>query len=115
MPPALAGGVHHEITVKDIEQFKLERSKTAAPATVNRELATLKTMLAKAVAWGKLKENSAKTIHFLREPKGRVRFLEQEEIVKLLSNCNNRTLLILQSFFKPLRFNFQDFSSVRVL
>ncbi|MDO8674758.1 MAG: site-specific integrase [Candidatus Omnitrophota bacterium] len=80
----------YEIKVKDIEDFKLERSKTASPATVNRELATLKTLFNKAVLWDKLKETPAKAVTFLREPKGRVRFLEREEIVKLLSNCNKK-------------------------
>jgi len=85
----------YEIKVKDIEDFKLERSKTVSPATVNRELATLKTLFNKAVLWDKLKETPAKAVTFLREPKGRVRFLEREEIVKLLSNCNKKLRPIL--------------------
>lgn len=80
----------YTIAVEDIEKFKSERSKEVAPATVNRELATLKTLLNKAVAWDKVHENVAKSIKFLKEPKGRLRFLESEEIVKLLSNCNKR-------------------------
>ncbi len=78
------------ITVKDIEQFKTNRLIEVAPATVNRELATLKTMLSKAVAWGKLHDNVAKRVKFLKEPRGRLRFLEREEIIDLLSKCSKR-------------------------
>lgn len=78
------------ITVRDIEQFKNNRLVDVAPATVNRELATLKTMFTKAVLWGKLQENITKNVRFLNEPKGRLRFLEQEEIIKILANCNKR-------------------------
>ena len=88
----------YTITVKDIEKFKLARSgEGVAPATVNRELATLKTMFSKAVVWDKLQENTTKKVQFLKEPAGRLRFLEQEEIFKLLENCNKtlRPIVVL--------------------
>lgn len=87
----------YTITIKDIEKFKVERASQVTPATVNRELATLKTMFSKAVLWGKLHDNAAKPVKFLNEPKGRLRFLEKEEIVKILTNCNKnlRPLVIL--------------------
>ena len=85
----------YEISVKDIEGYKSDRIKSAAPATVNRELATLKTMLNKAVLWGKLKESPARPVSFLREPNGRMRFLEREEIVKVLSHCDKKLRPIL--------------------
>ena len=78
------------ITLKDIEKFKLARSNEVAPATVNRELATIKTMFSKAVAWGRLQENVSRSVKFLKEPTGRLRFLEREEIIKLLANCNKK-------------------------
>ncbi len=104
-----AGKYLHDIKVKDVENFKVERLKTfigttrkpktpprnITATTVNRELATLKTMLNKAVVWNKLKVNPAKSVQFLREPKGRTRFLEQEEIVKLLTNSNKKLRAIL--------------------
>jgi len=52
----------HEIMTEDIEKFKVARIKEVKPATVNRELATLKTMMNKAVLWGKIKESPAKNI-----------------------------------------------------
>lgn len=80
----------YTITIKDIEKFKFERSGQVGPATVNRELATLKTMFSKAVTWEKLHENIARNVKFFKEPAGRLRFLEQEEIVKVLANCSKR-------------------------
>lgn len=87
----------YDITAQDIEKYKSERAngiirknKKVSPATVNRELATLKTMFSKAVTWGKLKDSPAKSVQFLREPEGRVRYLEKEEIVKLLAKCSAR-------------------------
>ncbi|MBI5150140.1 MAG: site-specific integrase [Candidatus Omnitrophica bacterium] len=80
----------YTIAIKDIEKFKLERSGQVGPATVNRELATLKTMFSKAVIWDKLHESTARNVKFLKEPAGRLRFLEREEIVKVLANCNKR-------------------------
>ena len=77
-------------TVKDIDQFKAERSKSIAPATVNRELATLKTILNKAVAWKNLRESPARNVKFLREPNGRLRYLEIAEIQRLIANCSDK-------------------------
>ncbi|MDE2010364.1 MAG: site-specific integrase [Candidatus Omnitrophica bacterium] len=104
-----AGKYLSDIKVRDIENYKVERLKThigtiktknktprtIVPTTVNRELATLKTMFNKAVIWGRLRDNPAKIVQFLREPPGRVRFLEQEEIVKLLTNANKKLRPIL--------------------
>lgn len=95
--PFFKGRYLYDITTQDVEKYKAERAndvvgknKKISPATVNRELATLKTMFSKAVAWGKLKDSPAKNVQFLREPEGRVRYLEKEEIVKLLAKCSAR-------------------------
>lgn len=88
--PFFKGKNLYEITVEDIERFKAARSKSVGPATVNRDLATIKTMLNKAVEWGKIEKSPAKNVKFLREPNGRLRYLEKEEIQKLLSNCSPR-------------------------
>ena len=87
---AFRGKYLYSITIKDVEKFKSDRSQEVSPSTVNRELATLKTLFGKAVAWERVHENPAKSVKFLREPKGRLRFLEREDIVKLLTNCNKR-------------------------
>jgi len=88
--PFFKGKNLYEITVQDVERFKAQRSKGVKPATVNRDLATIKTLFNKAVEWGKLEESPAKKVKFLREPSGRLRYLEKEEIRKLLSNCSPR-------------------------
>ena len=96
----------YEITPQDIEHFKMERlketvgSKTISPATVNRHLDTLKGMFNKAVVWGKLQATPMKSIQSLKVPPGRLRFLEKEEIVKLLANCtkNLKPIVVLALF-----------------
>lgn len=83
----------YEISTEDVEKFKATRANSVAPATVNRELATIKTMFAKAIEWGKIHVNPAKPVQFLREPPGRVRFLEKEEIEKLFQAITNTPTL----------------------
>jgi integrase len=108
----------YEITAKDIEHFKIERlketvgskdkidlkkeddPKTISAATVNRQLDVLSGIFNKAVVWGKLQVNPMKSVQSLKVPPGRLRFLEKEEIVKLLSNCtkNLKPIVILALF-----------------
>jgi integrase len=46
-------------------------------------------MLTKAVDWGYLKQNPAKSVKQLKEPPGRLRYLEVEEIEGLLDACDD--------------------------
>ena len=80
----------YEITASDIEKFKIERLKKVSPSTVNRQLGVLRGMFNKAIAWGKLEKSPMRTVDFLKEPKGRLRFLEREEIPRLLSNSTKK-------------------------
>jgi integrase len=83
-----------QITPLDIEQFKKQRKETPvrggkirSDVSVNRELEVLRHMLNKAVEWGMLDENPFtrfKDPIFFEERNDRVRFLEEEEIKKLL-------------------------------
>jgi integrase len=73
-----------EITPLLIEKYKAARRKRVGPATVNKELACFKTMFSKAVVWGMSTSNPIKKVSMFREPPGRVRFLSQEEIDRLL-------------------------------
>ncbi len=96
----------YAITPQDIEHYKMECSKetvgdkTISPATVNRHLDTLRGIFNKAVVWGKLQTNPMKSVQYLKVPPGRLRFLEREEIVKLLANCNKklRPIVVLALF-----------------
>lgn len=79
----------NEITVMDVNKFKTERAQQVSVATTNRALSLLKSMFNRAVEWDKTKNNPVRKIKLFKENNKRLRFLEQEEITKLLSNCSN--------------------------
>jgi integrase len=83
----LGGKYLYEINSLDIEKFKSQRAKEVSPATVNRALAVLKSMFNRAIAWGKVERNPCKTVKLFKENNQRLRFLEREEVDKLLVNC----------------------------
>ena len=93
-----AGKYLYEITSLDVEKFKSARAKKVkklndgkeqfiSPATVNRELAVLKSMFNRAIIWGKAESNPCRAVKLFKENNQRLRFLEKEEIDKLLANC----------------------------
>jgi len=72
-----------------MEQYKKARKDAGmAPATINKELAFLKGMLNKAVAWKKLAEHPGKDVKALRITSERTRFLTEEEEARLLTVCS---------------------------
>ena len=85
-----------EITPAMVEAYRQERLNTpsgrtpntmTAPATVNRELACLKTIFNKAIANGKAERNPAGKIKLLKENNERNRILSPEEYERLLAAC----------------------------
>ena len=78
----------YEITSLDVDKLKSKRAQEVSPATVNRTLAVLKSMFNKAIVWGKTEHNPCKAVKLFKENNQRVRFLEREEIDKLLVNCS---------------------------
>jgi integrase len=78
-----------KLTTAMIEKYKVQRSQEVKAGTVNRELALLKHMLTKAVDWGYLKQNPARAVKLLKEPPGRLRYLEAEDIQRLLEACDD--------------------------
>lgn len=82
-----------------IEKFKSDRiqeqkmtstgvKQILKPATVNRQLIVLKCLYSRAIDWGKFKgENPVKKVKSFKENNTRVRFLESNELVKLLACC----------------------------
>jgi len=79
----------NEITALKIEEFKRHRLEQGIkPATVNRALACLKTMFNKALEWQFLTKNPISNIKLLKEDNKRLRFLEKEEIERLLCECS---------------------------
>lgn len=88
----------HEITVFDLETFRSERLKKVKPATVNRNMALIKSILNRAVDWGKLQPelNPAPKIKKLPENNLRLRFLSKEEIERLYAHCDGELLALVQ-------------------
>jgi integrase len=72
-----------EITQQMVEKYKAERLKEVEPATVNREVGCLRHMFNKAIDWGYLKKNPVLGVKKLKEPPGRIRYLDSEEIKAL--------------------------------
>lgn len=82
-----------DITPSMVERYKQQRlteitrhGGTTKPATVNRELACLKTMFNKAIKNGKATHNPAKGLKMLKEHNVRDRLLSREEFTRLLAS-----------------------------
>ena len=73
------------ITQERIEDYKAARLQTRKGATVAKELQIIGRLFKKAVEWGKLDKNPAQFITKPRCNNGRVRFLEPEELDRLLA------------------------------
>jgi len=82
----------HALTVKTLEDYRhTRRSEGVGPATINKELATIKHALTKAVAWKMVRKEirqDLKDVQKDKEPPGRLRYLEDEtEAQKILNHC----------------------------
>jgi len=69
---------------------KTYKGSQVSVAYVNREMACLKCMFHWAIEWGYAHENPVKKVKFEKENNSRVRFLEKEELKKLLECCGAR-------------------------
>lgn len=78
----------YDIGPKLVEEYKAQRSKDVKPATVNRELACLKCMFNRAIAWSKTEENPVRKVKLFKEPNARTRYLEKAEIQRLIESCS---------------------------
>jgi integrase len=81
-----------DVTPTLIEKYRQRRlaettrhKKTTKPATVNREIACLKTIFSKAVKNDKAERNPAQGLKMLKENNVRDRILSQEEFTRLLA------------------------------
>lgn len=83
------------ITPKSVENYKNQRLDRVKTSTVNREIALLRHMLNKAVQWGYIRTNPMKGLKLLKEPPGRIRYLEIDEIQRLLDNASPHLRSIL--------------------
>ena len=76
-----------EITAEDVEKFKAARAQKVSKSNVNRELACLKTILAKAVEWDRLRSNPAKKVKLFRVDNRKLVFLDRDECRRLVEAC----------------------------
>jgi integrase len=75
------------VTTFDVERYKKKRIEaSAAPGSVNRELATLSHLFTKAVEWKWLDHRPA-SIKRLSEDRGRITYLTIEQIERLLATA----------------------------
>jgi integrase len=88
-----------KITRATVEKYQTDRLTSLTyrntplkPATVNREMAALKHMLSKAVAWGILPHNPSSGVKLQKENNRRRRYLTPEECKVLLDACPSVTM-----------------------
>ena len=84
----------HSLTVEVLDQYRaLRLSEHVGPATINREMATLKHALSKAVEWRLLRKTAREELTAIKkyqEPDGRLRYLSgQAEADQLLQACDS--------------------------
>lgn len=76
------------IEPEQIEKYKSSRLKEVKPGTINRDLQALRRMFNLGKAWSHARENPFdEQVSLLPEPGGRVRYLTQDEFVKVVSCC----------------------------
>ncbi|MBE3111425.1 MAG: site-specific integrase [Acidobacteria bacterium] len=74
-----------DVGAEAIERYKVSRKAEVSSATTNRELACLKTLLNKAVEWGRIEKSPAARVKKLKEAPGRERILTREESARLVA------------------------------
>lgn len=84
----------HALTVEVLDQYRASRlGEKVGPATINREMATLKHALSKAVEWKLLRKTAREELTAIKkyqEPDGRLRYLSGEaEAERLLQACDD--------------------------
>lgn len=96
---AFGAALLRDITAHRIEQFKRERlagrwrghnhthSRPIRPATVNRELDTLRSLFSKAIEWGKLHDHPMAKVRRLKVDNVRTRILTEAEQLALFAAC----------------------------
>ena len=78
----------NEITPQQVEEYRMKRSADGvAAATINKEIQVLKHIVVKAIEWGKFRTNQVAKVKPLKTPPGRVRYLQREQIQKLMEAC----------------------------
>jgi len=97
LKPFFKGKMLRDVGPELVERYKAKRKTEVSPATVNREIAFLKTMFNKAVEWGRLELSPLKNVKKFKEDNGRERILTNEETIRLVEAANGhlRPILII--------------------
>jgi len=112
------------ITAHLIEQYKIQRLENVSPRTVNIELRCLSHMMNKAVDWRYMGESPFKGVKLLTYEKKPPRFLNKEEVERLLENSSSwiRPIIVVmlntgirESERRRLTFEDIDFKNKRFL
>jgi integrase len=100
-----------DITPALIEKYRQTRlsettrhGRLTRPATVNREIACLKTIFTKALKNGKAERHPAQGLKMLKENNERDRLLSEEEYLRLLAYCQDPLKSIIKlAYFTGMR------------
>ncbi|MCW4042874.1 MAG: tyrosine-type recombinase/integrase [Candidatus Bathyarchaeota archaeon] len=93
--PFFKGKTIQDIGPEFVERYKAKRKTEVSPATVNRDLAFLKTMFNKAVEWGRLESSPVTNVKKFKEPNSKERILNASEMTRLIDAANNHLKPIL--------------------
>ncbi len=81
-----------QVTPPMIAELRDELTEERLAATVNRYVAALSRIFSLACSdWGWADHNPCRSVRRLKEPRGRVRFLSEDECQQLLEACLNRS------------------------
>lgn len=83
------GETLQSIGPEKVERFKANRRTEVSPATVNRELACLKTLFNKSVEWGKIETNPLRSIKKFKENNVREQILNGAEAKRLIESAGS--------------------------
>ena len=88
-----------------IEKYKVRRLNDGVKVAVNRELSCLKNIFNRCIEWKKFEgENPVKGIQFVKEIRGRLRWLDYDEEDQLLAAASEPTkTIILVGIYAGLR------------
>jgi len=95
LKPFFKGKTIQDIGPEFVERYKAKRKTEVSPATVNRDLAFLKTMFKKAVEWGRLESSPVTNVKKFKEPNSKERTLNASEMARLIDAATNHLEPIL--------------------
>ena len=82
------GDMLGDVGPEKVERYKAKRKTEVSPSTVNRELACLKTLFAKALEWGRIEKNTVRAVKKFKENNARERILTTEEARRLIESAS---------------------------